>query len=174
MNGHRTKHLILVLVFLLTACAKKVQTIPPAQTNALPTVTVALPTETSTAAPSEIPAPTNTPAPTADPAVFGSIGQNEIQAFALESVATAIFNKTFDSLVADGRIQEYQVTHVTVFPGSGGLLSEIIFNVRTSDTTWLEDGGTPAADNWINDKCYRFDFFTTETEFQLKNRRACS
>ncbi len=113
------------------------------------------------------------PDPTADPTIFGAIGQNEIQAFALESVATAIFNKTFDSFVVDGRIQEYQVTHVTVFPGSSGLLSEVIFNVRTTDPTWLEDGGTQAADNWINDKCYRFDFFTTETEFQLKNRRLC-
>lgn len=109
--------------------------------------------------------------------LFGAVGQNEIQAFALESVANAIFKKTFDGFVADGRIQEYQVTHVTVFPGSGGLLSEIIFNVRiadTSDPAWLEDGGTQAEDNWINEKCYRFDFFTTNAEFQLKNRRACS
>lgn len=106
--------------------------------------------------------------------VFGSIGTDEIQAFALESVANAIFTKTMDGFVTDGRIQEYQVTSVTIFPGSNGLLSEIIFNVRTTDPDWIAEGsGTPADDNWINGKCYRFDFFTTDKEYQLKNRRLC-
>ena len=79
-----------------------------------------------------------------------------------------------DGFAANGMIQAYQITSVTIFPGSNGLLSEIIFNVKTADSAWLEDGGTPAADNWINGKCYRFDFFTTDTEYQLKNRRSCS
>jgi hypothetical protein len=114
------------------------------------------------------------PDPTADPTIFGAIGQGEIQAFALEPVANAIFTKTFDGFVADGRIQEYQVIRVTIFPGSNGLLSEITFNVRTTDITWLESDGIQAADDWITGKCYRFDFVTTETEFQLKNRRTCN
>ena len=164
---------LLAFIFILAGCAKQKQAFPPTSTAMPPTATVTIPTETPTAAPTATPIASMPPDPTADPTVFGALGQNEIQAFALESVATAIFNKTFDGFVADGRIQEYQVTHVTVFPGSGGLLSEIIFNVRTTDTTWLEDGGTQGADHWINEKCYRFDFFTTETEFQLKNRRAC-
>jgi len=76
-------------------------------------------------------------------------------------------------ILADGKIQEYQVTSVTIFPGGNGLLSEIIFNVKTTDPTWTEDGGTPADDNWINGKCYRFDFLTTDIEYQLKNKRLC-
>ncbi len=160
----------LLIALLLAGCAKQAQTISPTSTAIAPTMTMALPTET----PTEIPFTPTSPAPTADPTIFGAIGTNEIQTFALESVANAIFKKTFDGFVADGRIQEYQVTRVSVFPGNSGLVSEIIFNVRTTDPTWLEDGGTPAADNWINEKCYRFDFFTTETDFQLKNRRTCN
>lgn len=169
----KTIKLCFITVLLLAGCATQAQATPPTQTVPPPTATVAIPTETPAMQPSTIPTPSMTPHSVSDPTVFGAIGQNEIQAFALETVANAIFKKTFDGFVADGRIQEYQVTRVSVFPGSGGLLSEIIFNVRTSDPTWLEDGGTQAADGWINDKCYRFDFFTTETEFQLKNRRMC-
>jgi hypothetical protein len=78
-----------------------------------------------------------------------------------------------DGFVADGPIQEYQVTSVKVFPGSNGLLAEIIFNLRTSDPAWIPEGATPTNDNWLNGQCFRFDFFTTETEYQLKNRRLC-
>jgi len=155
----------LLIALLLIGCAKQAQTVPPTFTTAPPTETP-LPTETPVAS---LP-----PDPTADPTIFGAIGQSEIQAFALETVANAIFSKTLDGFVAEGRIQEYQVMRVTVFPGSGGLLSEIIFNVRTTDPTWLESDGTQAADNWIDNKCYRFDFFTTDTEYQLKNRRMCN
>lgn len=169
------KHFVILLA--LVGCAKQAQAIPPTVTNAPSTATVVQPTATSTETPTETPTELPfvplTPESTADPTIFGAIGQNEIQAFALESVANAIFSKTFDGLVADGHIQEYQVRRVSIFPGSGGLLSEIIFNVRTSDPAWLEDGGTQGADNWVNEKCYRFDFFTTETEFQLKNKRLC-
>lgn len=170
------KHLFLVCVVILVGCTKQAQTVPPTPTILPPTATatVAPPTETPTEAPTATPIASMPPDPTADPTIFGAIGQNEIQAFALESVANAIFSKTFDGFVADGRIQEYQVVRVSVFPGSGGLLSEIIFNVRTIDPSWLEDGGTQGTENWVNEKCYRFDFFTTDTEFQLKNRRLCS
>jgi hypothetical protein len=168
----KIKHLVLACVVILVGCTKQAQAVPPTHTLPPPTATIALPTETPTEAPTVTPI-ASMPPDTADPTIFGTIGQNEIQAFALESVANAIFKKTFDSFVADGRIQEYQVMRVSVFPGSGGLLSEITFNVRTTDPTWIESDGTQAADNWINEKCYRFDFFTTNTEFQLKNRRAC-
>ena len=79
-----------------------------------------------------------------------------------------------DSLKTTGGIQEYQTLRGTVFPCSGGLLFEVTFNVRTTDPAWLADGGTPAADNWINEKCLRFDFVTTETDYQLRNRRLCN
>ncbi len=79
-----------------------------------------------------------------------------------------------NSLKASGAIQDYQTLRGTVFPGNGGLITEITFNVQTTDPAWLADDGTQAADNWINEKCYRFDFFTTETEYQLKNRRTCN
>jgi hypothetical protein len=163
------KHIFLALILLLAGCAKQAQAVPPTAT-ASPTATV-LPTET----PYTTPLQSLPPDPTADPSLFGTIYQSEIQAFALESVANAIFSRTLDRFVDAGRIQEYQVMRVTVFPsGSGGLLSEITFNVRTTDLSWLEGSDAQAADDWINNKCYRFDFVTTETEFQLKNRRACS
>ena len=112
--------------------------------------------------------------PTQDPALFGAIGVDEIQAYALESVANAIFTKTMDSFKADGAIQDYQILLATIFPGGGGLIAEITFNVRTTDPAWFAEGDTPAADDWIKHKCSRFDFVSTETEYQLKNRRLCN
>ena len=162
------KHFILILA--LVGCAKQAQVVSPTATAALPTAAA---TQPPTEAPTALPTETGTPAPTTDPTVFGVMDQNEIQAFALESVVNAIFTKTFDGFVADGRIQEYQVASVTVFPGNGSLLAEVIYNVRTTDPAWLADGGTQTADGWINGNCSRFDFFTTDTEFQLKNKRLC-
>jgi len=79
-----------------------------------------------------------------------------------------------DGFIANGIVIEYQVLRVTVFPGTNGLLTELTFNVRSTNAMWLEDGATPANDNWINNDCNRFDFVTTDTEFQLKNRRLCN
>lgn len=166
--------ILLVLVSLLSSCGR-VQPHPLVELSALPdeqplpaetytpTVTAILPTETAASAPTVTP----------DPAVFGAIGTGEIQAFALESVVDAIFGKVMDRFKADGTIQEYRVTSVTVFPGSDGLLAEVIYNVQTTDAAWLRDGGSQSVDNWIEGNCSRFDFFTTETEYQLKNRRLC-
>ena len=174
----KIRFVFLLVVLFLSACGRVVPTHPPAVSNQLPpaftetnipsTATVPLPTATS------LP-PTDTPLPaqTQDPAIFGAIGTGEIQAFALESVANAIFKRTLDGLVANGSVQEYQITSVTIFPGSNGLLSEIIYNVKTTDSAWLADGGTQSADGWIQGNCSRFDLFTTETEYQLKNRRLC-
>ena len=166
---------LLILIFLLSGCGKQAQAVAPAATSIPATATLA-PTETSIPATATSIPPTETPIPlpTLDPTVFGAIGTGEIQAFALESVANAIFKKTMDGFVSSGTVQEYQVTSVTIFPGSSGLLSEIIYNVRTTDLNWLSDGGAQSADGWINGNCSRFDFFTTETEYQLKNRRLCS
>ena len=167
----RLRPLFILAILILSACGQQTQAVPLTATQ------TTIPTETnipSTETPTSIPFTPTAPGPTADPTIFGAIGTNEIQAFALESVANAIFNKTMDGFAVDGRIQEYQVTSVTIFPGSNGLLSEIIFNVRTTDPGWIAEGGTPANDNWINGICYRFDFFTTETEYQLKNQRLCS
>ena len=168
----KIQFVFLLVVLFLSACGRVVPTHPPAVSNQLP------PAFTETNIPSTATSlpPTDTPLPaqTQDPTIFGAIGTGEIQAFALESVANAIFKKTMDGLVANGSIQEYQITSVTIFPGSNGLLSEIIYNVKTVDTAWLADGGTQNADGWIQGNCSRFDFFTTETEYQLKNRRLCS
>lgn len=163
MNLRRTQLLLLPFILLLSACAQPVETIP--QTAALPSPTEAIaPTES----PTEVPA-------NADPALFGAIPQSEIQVYSLEPVANAIFTRVMDALVANGDILEYQVTRVTIFPaGDGSLYAEIIFNVRTTDPSWLTDGGTQSADDWIQDKCSRFDFVTTETEFQLRNKRTCN
>src|SRR5512145_2772383 len=142
------RHIFIALAMLLTGCAKQAQAVPPTAT-ASPTATV-LPSETPTETPYPTPLQSLPPDPTADPSLFGTIYQSEIQAFALESVASAIFSRTLDRFVDAGRIQEYQVMRVTVFPsGSGDLLSEITFNVRATDPSWLEGSGTQAADNWI-------------------------
>ena len=163
-----------IVVLVLSACSKQVvqptvTSAPAAAQKPSLTATNVPPTATSTSFPFTL----TPPDPTADPAIFGVIGIGEIQAFALESVANAIFSKTMDRFVFDGRIQGYQVTSVTVFPGNNGLLSEIIFNVKTTDPGWIAEGSTPNADDWINNMCYRFDFFITDTEYQLKNRRLC-
>ena len=171
MSLHRTKLFLLLVVLLLSACGKQAQTVQSTATFPPPTETTIPSTET----PTEISAATFTPSPTQDPALFGVILQTEIQAFSLEPVADAIFSKVMDGFIANGNIIEYQVIRVTIFPSSDGtLLSEITYNVRTTEPYWLADGGMQASDDWINDKCNRFDFVTTETEFQLKNRRTCN
>jgi hypothetical protein len=166
MKQHRI--ILFIVIFLLSACGSQPQLVPTS-TSAPPTARIIPPTETPTTIPI-----TDTPAPTQDPTLFGAIGVDEAQGFALESFANAVFTKTMESLKASGAIQEYQTLRVAIFPGSGGLISEITFNVRTTDPSWLADGGAQADDNWINDKCYRFDFVTTETEYQLKNKRLCN
>jgi len=161
MTIHRKKFFLLVLIVLLSACTKQAQALPP-------TATLPPPIEVLTTIPTEVPVNT-------DPALFGAIAQGEIPAFSLEPIANAIFTKVMDGFVASGDILEYQVIGLTIFPASdGALYAEITYNVRTTDIIWLEDGGTQADDNWIQDKCNRFDFITAETEFQLKNRRTCN
>ncbi|HEU0291867.1 MAG TPA: hypothetical protein VFR47_03985 [Anaerolineales bacterium] len=159
------------LMFLLAGCSQ--QTVPPTVTPVPATQTTVPANIPNTEPPTSIPFTLTVPGPTADLTLFGEIGTGEIQAYALESVANAIFKKTMDGFVADGRIQEYQVTSVTIFPGSNGWLSEITFNLRTTDPGWIAGGGTPANDDWLIGQCLRFDFFATETEYQLKNRRLC-
>jgi len=164
---------LFVVVFLLSACGKQAQAVAPTITPILTTAALA-PTETSIPATAIPPTETPIPVPTQDPTVFGAIGTNEIQAFVLESVVSAIFNKTLDGFVADGSVQEYQIISVTVFPGGDGLLAEVIFSVKSNDPIWLADGGAQLADGWIANNCSHFDFFTTDTEYQLKNKRLCS
>ena len=164
-----------MVLFLLTGCGKQAQPVAPTATSIPATVTLApsatnIP-DTATAVP---PTETSTPIPTQDPTIFGAIGTGDAQAGAIESVVSAIFNKTLDGFVTDGSVQEYQIISVTVFPGNGGLLAEIIYSVKTTDTTWLSDGGVQLADGWISNNCSRFDLFMTDTEYQLKNKRLCS
>ena len=165
MSFRRARLVLLVWVALLSACGSPAPAATPTRTSRPPTLA---PTETETS--TVIPA-TTVPQ---DPALFGAIGISEIQAFALEPIANAIFSKTLDGYIEAGKIQEYHVISVTVFPGAGGLIAEILYNVRTGDPAWLADGGTPTSDDWINNNCSRFDFVTTETEYQLKNRRLCN
>jgi hypothetical protein len=177
MNFRWKQLLSLGVTMFLSACAKQAQVIiPPTVTLPPPTQTSAPPTETPTDIAAEITTETPTEFPDAtDTTLFSSIVQSEIQAYSLEPVASAIFNKVMEDLKAKGNIDDYQVTSVTIYPSSDGTLyTEIIFNVQTTDSAWLEDGGSQASDNWINEKCSRFDFVTTETEFLLKNQRLCN
>ena len=164
---------LLAAMLLLASCGKQAQaTVAPVPT-AIPATATPIPTETRLPD-TATPLPTDTPAPTQDPTVFGAIGMGEVQAGAIESVASAIFNKTHDQFVANGSVQEYQIVSLTVFPGGDGLLAEIIYSVKSADPAWLADGGIQLADGWIANGCSRFYFFTTETEYQLKNKRLCS
>lgn len=166
----QTRSILLIIIFLLSGCGKQAQTaLAPATEIRLATET-GNPATTMSVPPMAAPSPVTTP----DPTIFGAIGMNEIQASTFESVADTIFKKTMAGFIASGSVQEYQITSVTISIGDEVLLAEIIYNVRTGDTTWLADGGIQAADGWINGNCSRFDFFVTETEFQLKNRRLCN
>ena len=164
MTVQNARYALLAFSLLLSACARQAQAVPSTATLPPPAATSAPPTK----------APAATPLPQ-DAALFGAIPQTEIQAYSLEPVASASFNKAMDAFITDGSLLKYQVTRVTIFPaGDGSLYAEITFNVRTADPSWLADGGTQSADDWIQNKCSRFDFVTTETEFQLKNQRTCN
>ncbi|HEY5728754.1 MAG TPA: hypothetical protein VIS72_01790 [Anaerolineales bacterium] len=167
MNIDRTKRIPFVFIFILTACAEQAPAVPPSPTSAPITVTLIQPTEAPTEIPTEVPANT-------DPSLFGVLAKSEINPLA-SKIQEAIFIKFMDGFITNGNIIEYQIITSEVFPsGEGTLIAEIYYNVRTSDTSWLVDGGTQADDNWITNKCNRFDFVNTETEFQLKNRRTCN
>jgi hypothetical protein len=168
MNSQDKGLFLLLFVLLISSCAGPAETVSPTVVPSSPTQAGTPTTRTSTEIPEDVPV-------NSDTALFGAITQGEIQTYSLEPVANAIFTRAMNAIIANGDILEYQVTRVAVFPtGDGSLYAEITFNVRTTDIIWLEDNGTQADDNWINDKCNRFDFVTTETEFQLKNKRTCN
>jgi len=172
MNIHRTKLFLIVFALILSSCAKQAQPVPP-------TATIVMPTEAPAEIPTDIPAETPTDIPTeassnTDPSLFGALAKSEINPLAAK-IQEAVFAKVMDGFIASGNIIEYQIISSDAFPTEDAMLiAEIYYNVRTSDSAWLLDGGTQADDNWIMDKCNRFDFVNTETEFQLKNRRTCN
>lgn len=174
MNFHRTNLFLIVFILLLSSCAKQAQAIPPTIAPPPPTETSAPPTEAPIEIPTEIPTevPTETPSNT-DPSLFGALAKAEINPLA-SKIHEAVFIKAMDGFIANGNIIEYQIITSEVFPSESGLIAEIYYNVRTTNSSWLVDGGTQADDNWINNKCNRFDFVNTEAEFQLKNRRTCN
>jgi len=167
---NKSLSIFLLIGFLLAGCGAPAQ---PSTPTSLPTEIPTLSSSITLAAPTA-PASTET---ASDPTVFGIISAKDVQgmqASAIESVANAIFKKTMDGFVANGSVNAYQVLSLTVLPGDTSLLTEIKYNVKSSDPAWLADGGIQAADGWINGSCSRFDLFITDTEFQLKNRRLCS
>ena len=171
MKTRNIKCFLLVFLLLFSACAKQATSVPPTLNLPPPTETAAPLTATPTEVPTETPTelPSNT-----DPSLFGALAKSEINSLAAK-IHEAIFTKVMDGFIASGNIIEYRIINSEVFPaGDGTLIAQITYNVRTTDPSWLVDGGTQAGDNWINDKCNRFDFVNTETEFQLKNRRTCN
>ena len=160
-----------IIVLSLSACAGQSQSASPTSAPPPPAETAAPPTETPTAIPTADP---TEPASSADPALFGALAKSEINPLA-GRIHEAIFIKVMDGFVASDNIIAYQIVSSDVFPSSdGGLIAEIYYNVRTTDPSWLAEGGVQAEDYWITNKCSRFDFVNTETEFQLKNRRTCN
>ena len=171
MNIRRTIAFLFVSILLLSACTKGAQPPPPTATISPPTETSAPPTETPTEIPTDV--PTQTPSNT-DPSLFGALSKAEMDPYA-SKVHEIIFTKAMDGFIVSGNIIEYQILSSEVFPSNdGGLITEIYYNVRTTDPSWLIDGGTQVENNWIQNKCNRFDFVNTEAEFQLKNRRTCN
>ena len=175
MNIHCTKLFLIAFALILSSCAKQAQAVPPTATIPPPTATNAPPTKNPTDIPTESPTEIPTEAPSnTDPSLFGALAKSEINPLAA-NIQEAVFTRVMDGFIASGNIIEYQIISSEVFPSSdGSLIAEIYYNVRTTDSSWLVDGGTQADNNWINNKCNRFDFVNTESEFQLKNRRTCN
>jgi hypothetical protein len=166
------KTILVAALFLLTAC--KSQTATPTLTPTLsPNET---PAATATLAPTETLLPTETASPVPTPSdIFGAIPLNSVQAFSIEPVAKAIFDRTVQGYIDSGAIQELRVDSVAVFPaGDGGLIAEIVYSLRTTNDPWPDDFGRTGSDGWITGKCSRFDLVATETEHQLRNKRLCS
>ncbi len=163
--------LIAAILLITTSC--KSQAVAP---TPLPPSKTPLPAATVTLARTEAPLPTETASPIPAPSdVFGAIPLNSVQAFTIEPMAKAIFEKTLQGYVDAGAIQEYRVDSVAVFPsGDGGLIAEIMYSLHTDNDPWPDDFGTVGSDGWITGKCARFDLVATETEHQLKNKRLCS
>ena len=164
---------LIILAIFITASCKSQSASPTIAPTALPSQT---PLPTATLTPTETFLPTETSSPVPAPSdIFGAIPLNSVQAFSIEPIATAIFDKTMQGYITAGIIQEFRVDRVAVFPsGEGGLIAELTYNLRAQDDPWPNDFGIPDADGWIIGKCSRFDLVATETEHQLKNKRLCS
>ncbi len=171
----KIKTLLITTLLFITASCKSQTIIPTATTTSLATET-SPPSATSTQLPTEtaLPAETPLPIPTLSD-VFGAIPLNSVQTFTLEPVAKTIFEQTLQGYVSAGKIQEFRVDHIAVFPsGNGTLIAEIMYSLHTENDPWPEDFGTAGTDGWITGKCSRFDLIATDTEQQLTNKRLCS
>ena len=168
MNIRRSIFFLFVFIFLLSACAKQAQPAPPTAALIQPTeAPIETPTESPTKIPTDIPA-------TSDPLLFGTLEKSKLDPLA-SNIQNAVFIAAMDGFLANRNILEYRIIDSEAFPDSEGkIIVQIYYNVRTTDPSWLVDGGTQADGGWITDKCNRFDFVNTETEFQLKNRRTCN
>ncbi len=173
----KIKTLIIAILLLIATSCKSQTIIPTATAISLPSETP-LPTITATSLPTASALPSETPAPLPTPSgVFGAIPLNSVQAFTLEPVAKAIFEQALQGYVGAGKIQEFRVDSISVFPsGNGTLVAEIMYSLHTDTDPdpWPEDFGTAGTDGWITGKCSRFDLIATDTEQQLTNKRLCS
>lgn len=156
----------ILLLFILTSCNSQsasptiVPRMSPSETPAV--IATIVPTETL----SSVPASSD---------IFGAIPLNSVQAFSIEPVAKAIFDRTLQEYITAGTVREYLVNSIAVFPSSDGtLIAEITYSLRADNDPWPDDFGIPNSDGWIAGKCSRFDLIATETEHQLRNKRLCS
>lgn len=179
MNIDRTKRILFIFIFFLTACARQEQAPSPIPTSVPPTAALIQPNDQPTESPIETPTEVPTEIPTevpsnTDPSLFGALSKDKIDPLA-SNIQDAIFSKAMDGFIGSGNIIEYRIIASEAFPSSDGtIIVEVYYNVRTTDSSWLVDGGTLTDNNWIQNKCNRFDFVNTATEFQLKNRRTCN
>ncbi len=119
----KIKTLIIATVLFITVSCKSQTIAPTVAATSSPTETP-LPLATATALPTETPLPVPTPSD-----VFGAIPLNSVQAFILEPVAKAIFEQTLQGYASTGKIQEFRVDSISVFPsGNGTLVAEIMYS----------------------------------------------
>lgn len=165
-------HILIATIFFLTSCTS--QSAAPTVTNIPPSTATSRPTTTPRSTETPLSTETPSPVPTVSD-IFGAIPLNSVQAFSIEPIAKAVFEKTLQSYVTSGMVQEFRVDRIAVFPsGSGTLIAEIYYSLYTESDPWPDDFGSAGSDGWITGKCSRFDLVATETEHQLKNKRLCS
>jgi len=137
-------YLILITLFLLTACGTQSAPAAPAPTLE--------PAPASTATPTPAFTPTQTD-------LFGSVDSTDVQpGLMLEPIVAQIFERELQRHVDVGAIEAFQVESLGVYPkGDGTLYAEVFYRIKAGDPFWPEDGGTLGEADWVTGKCSRFD-----------------
>ena len=160
----------MVGLFILSACGSGTE-VAASTLPSVPPVSTDIPS-TETHAP--IPFTDTPPAPAQDPALFGAIGWTRSRPLRSNRLPMPSSQKRWTRSKPAAPFRTIKSCAPPSSPGAAACSPRSPSTCRTADPAWFAEGGTPAADDWINNKCSRFDFVSTETEYQLKNRRLCN